>query len=208
MASPPTEIVEEERAPTTVGPGSHFRLGDREDQRAGACSSLQLAMVARHGCWVQPDHAALRRHHVALDQGGRHLGRRRSRHVGVRDRQFRLVDRNRACGNADLGDLAALETRLAHVNQPVRRGDDPVRGRLCGPFSALTPGTSLGLLLVAPVPQHDGSVAAMAQSPGVGRLRGFDLRHGFAALLVRRLIPDMATLRDRAKTGSPASSTE
>ena len=40
-----------------------------------------------------------------------------------------------------------------------------------------------------PVPQHDGALAAVAQPAGLGRLRGLDLRHGLAPVLVRRPDP-------------------
>jgi len=43
---------------------------------------------------------------------------------------------------------------------------------------------------------------ADAESPGLGRLRRLDLRHGLSPLLVRRADPGLATLRDRAKARS------
>ena len=46
-----------------------------------------------------------------------------------------------------------------------------------------------------PYPEHDGAVAAVPQPADVGRLRGFDLRHRLAAVLVRR--PD-------SRSGDPA----
>ena len=40
-----------------------------------------------------------------------------------------------------------------------------------------------------PYPEHDGPLAAVAEPAGLGRLRGLDLRHGLAAVLVRRPDP-------------------
>ena len=58
-----------------------------------------------------------------------------------------------------------------------------------GLFPLLAPGPALGLLLAAAVSQHDEPLAAVAQPAGLGRLRGLDLRHGLAAVLVRRADP-------------------
>ena len=44
--------------------------------------------------------------------------------------QLHLVARHRPCRDADLGDAAAARQRLAQLAQPLRRGDDAVRGDL------------------------------------------------------------------------------
>ena len=49
-----------------------------------------------------------------------------------------------------------------------------------------------------PLPEHDGPVAELPQPLDLGRVRGLDLRHGVAAVLVRR--PDPRP-RDAARPG-------
>ena len=128
--------------------------------------------------------------------------------VGVRDRQLRLVDRHRPRRDPDLGDPAAAQAGVADVDQPVRRGDDPLRRRLRGDVPAAPPGAAVGLLLALPVPEHDGHVAAVAQPAGLGRLRRLDLRDRLAPVLVRRPDPRPGDPpRPRAERGSARSST-
>jgi hypothetical protein len=69
---------------------------------------------------------------VAVPEGRRHLGRHDSRRVGIRDHQLRVVDRYRPRGHADLGDPAAVQADVAQLDQPLRRGDDDLRGGLRG----------------------------------------------------------------------------
>ena len=58
-----------------------------------------------------------------------------------------------------------------------------------GLFPLLHLGRPWLALLAVPVPEHDGPLAAVPQPADLGRLRGLDLRHGLAALLVRRPDP-------------------
>ena len=116
-------------------------------------------------------------------------GIRRPGDVGIRDHQFRLVDRDRPRGHVDLGDPAVAEARLANVDQPVCRGDDAVRGRLRGAFSAAAHGAAVAVLLADALPEHDGAVAAVAQPAGLGRVCRLDLCDGVAVVLVRRADP-------------------
>ena len=62
-----------------------------------------------------------------LLKGDRHLGQQHPRRLGLRHRQLRLVDRHRPRRHADLRDSAALQAAVAHVDQPLRRGDDDLR---------------------------------------------------------------------------------
>ena len=48
--------------------------------------------------------------------------------VGIRHHQLRVVDRYRPRGHADLGDSAAVQADVAQLDQPLRRGDDDLRG--------------------------------------------------------------------------------
>ncbi len=146
-------------------------------------------MVPRPGHRLLADDAPDAGDLVAPVPRGRRLGDRRPGDVGVRDRQLRLVDRHRPRRYADLGDPAAAQAGLADVDQPVRRGDDPLRRGLRRAVPAVAPGPALGLLLAAAVSQHDGPLAAVAQPAHLGRLRRLDLRHGVAAVLVRRPDP-------------------
>ena len=58
-----------------------------------------------------------------------------------------------------------------------------------GLFPAAAPGPAVVLLLAVPVPQHDGHLAAVPQPARLGRVRGHDLLHRVAAVLVRRPDP-------------------
>ena len=130
--------------------------------------------------------------------------------LGLRHRQLRLVDRHRPRRHADLGHPAAAAPEVAHVDQPLRRGDDAVRRRLRRPVSAVAHGPAVVLLLAVPLSQHDGAVAAVPQPAGLGRVRRHDLLHRVAAVLVRRPDPrpgDAARPREEpARAGSSTAS--
>ena len=124
---------------------------------------------------------------LAVRHGRRHLGHQHPRRLGLRHRQLRLVDRDRPRRHAHLGDPAAAAPGVAHLDQPLRRGDDAVRGdvrRACSRCCTWAgPGSFYWLL---PYPEHDGPLAAVPQPAGVGRVRGLDLLHRLAAVLVHR----------------------
>ncbi len=159
------------------GAGAHVCLGDGQDQRDRAGAALQLAVVSGHGDRLLPDDGAVHVAHRALAARGRDLGDRRPGDVGICDRQFRLVDRDRPCRDVDLGDPALAQARLADVDQSIRRGDDVVRRRLRGAVSAVPHGAAVAFLLADAVSEYDGALAAVAQPAGLGRVRRFDLRH-------------------------------
>src|SRR5215475_8649705 len=98
-----------------------------------------------------------------------------------------MVDRDRACGHADLGDPVVAQSEVAHLDQSLRRGDDDLRRDVRRNVSAAAPGPSVAVLLALSLSEHHERAAAIPQPASLGRLRGFDLLHGFAALLVRRL---------------------
>ncbi len=87
--------------------------------------------------------------HMALPQGRRHLGHLAAGGLGLRDHQFRLVDRHRPCRHADLGDSAALQAGLAQRHQPLCRGHDDLRRHVRRPVSADSRRPSLARLLAA-----------------------------------------------------------
>ena len=123
---------------------------------------------------------------LAAAEGHRHLGQQPAGRLGVRHHQLRLVDRYRPRRHADFGDSPAAQAGLAHLDQPLRRGDDAVRGRLRAdvPADPHRPAVARGLL-AAPLSEHDGDLAAVPQPADLGRVRGLDLRHGVGAVLVR-----------------------
>src|SRR5207237_3614972 len=107
--------------------------------------------------------------------------------LGIRDREFCLVDWNRACGNADFCDSSFTAAVLAEFHQPIRRSYDAV---CCG-LRRYVPGApswaSLAGVLAVPLSQHYESVAAVPKPAGVGRLRRIDVRHDLFAVLVHRI---------------------
>ncbi len=63
-----------------------------------------------------------------------------------------------------------------------------------GLFPLIHTGRPWMALLHVPVSQHHGDLAAIPQPADLGRVRGFHLRHGFAAVLVRRTDPRFSYL--------------
>ncbi len=61
---------------------------------------------------------------VAVLRGRRHLGHQQAGGLGLRHHQLRLVDRHRPRRHADLRHSAAAAPGVAHLDQPLRRGDD------------------------------------------------------------------------------------
>jgi hypothetical protein len=140
-----------------------------------------------------------------LDRAAHHRRRRHLRQqpagvVGDADHQLRLVDRDRPRRHADLGGAAALPPALAHLDQPLRRGDDDLRGRVRGPVPDPAPGPALGLLLAAPYPNTHGLFPNF-RSPLDWDLFAISTYASVSVLFwYIGLIPDLATLRDSAKS--------
>ena len=103
----------------------------------------------------------------------------------LRHHQLRLVDRYRPRRHADLRHPLSLPAEVAHVDQPLRRGDDHLRGHLrralpgaCTPAGPGSPtGCSRTRATIA-------DLAAVQEPADVGRVRGLDLLHRLAAVLV------------------------
>ena len=106
--------------------------------------------------------------------------------MGLCDHQLRLVDRNRPRRHADFRDFASVAAAVAHFDQPVCGSDDAVRRFLRGNISADPHGPSVARLLALSVSRHDEDVAQFPEPAGVGRVCGFDLCDGVAAVLVHR----------------------
>ena len=121
-------------------------------------------------------------------------------HVGVRDRQLRLVDRHRPRRHPDLGDPAAAQAGLADLDQPVRRGDDAVRRGLRRAVPAACtwagPGSSTGCCPIPTRWRSGRSGAARWSGTSSPSRRTPRSRCLFWYV---GLIPDLATLRDRAE---------
>ena len=83
----------------------------------------------------------------------RHLGHQHPGRLGLRDRQLRLVDRHRPRRHLHLGGPAAAAPEVAHLDQPLRRGDDAVRRwRWPGLFPILHLGRPWFFYWLAPYP--------------------------------------------------------
>ncbi len=123
-------------------------------------------------------------------EGHRDLGHQRPRRLGLRDHQLRLVDRHRPRRHAHLRDPAPAAAAVAHVDQPLRRGDDALRGRLRRASSRSSTSAARGSAYwLLPYPNTMGLWPQLPEPAHLGRVRGLDLRDGVAPLLVRRPHP-------------------
>ncbi len=121
--------------------------------------------------------------------GHRRLGPERPGGLGLGHHQLRLLGRHRPRRHADLRDPAAVPPEVAHLDQPRGRGDDALRGGVRAHLPGHPRRPHLGGLLARAGAEPDGSLAELPEPAAVGRLRGQHLRHGVAALLVRRADP-------------------
>src|SRR5207248_2865850 len=122
--------------------------------------------------------------YLSLGFRRRDMGNRYSSRVGIRDYEFRVVDRHWPRGNANLRDPLAPASEVAHLDQPSGRSDDHLCRHVRGTVSALAPWPALVLLFPASLSQHDGTLAAISQRAGLGRFRRQYLFYGVAAVLV------------------------
>ena len=120
-------------------------------------------------------------------------------HLGLRDRQLRLVDRHRQRRHADLLDAASDSPALARLDQSIRRGDDAVRCRHRRALSDPASRPPVVLLLAGALSEYDGCLAAMAKPARLGFLRHRQLSAVLADLLVQR--PDSRP-RQRPRPGA------
>ena len=138
---------------------------------------------------------------LAVRRRHRHLGQQHHRRLGLSHRQLRLVDRHRQCRHADLVAAAAHAPALARLDQPLRRGDD-ADGRRRSPAcsrSCIWAGRSISTGCF-PYPN------TMALWPQWRSALIWDFWAIVSYMLFSiifwytGLIPDLATLRDRAAT--------
>ena len=92
-------------------------------------------------------------HRLAVLAGDRHLGPQRSRRLGVRHHQLRLLDRHRPRRHADLGHPLPLPPEVAHRDQPLRRGDDDLRRHVRADLPGHPRRPAVAGLLAGPVPE-------------------------------------------------------
>ena len=173
-----------------IAPGHDFETRHRNRRADSAVEAHAARLGVRLPDRLRAAQRADGGPRLAAAQGRRHLGQQHPGRLGVRHHQLRLVDRHRPRRHADLGDSAALQAAVAHVDQPLRRSDDDLRRHVRGDLPGLPhrPSVARGLLAV-PVSQHDGPVAAVPQPAHLGRVRRLDLRHGLGRVLVRRPHP-------------------
>ena len=147
----------------------------------------------------------VRRDHLPVHRGRRDLGREHPRRMGIRHRQLRVVGGHRPRGHFHLGGVAAAAAEVAHLDQPLRRGDDAVRCHDGGAVPDPAPGPPVVLLLDRALPRPHERVAAVAQPARVGRVRDLDLPAGVGAVLVpghvARPGDDARPRATRAQTG-------
>ena len=80
--------------------------------------------------------------------------------------------------------LFLFRQRVADGHQPLRRGDDDLRGHLRPHLPGHPRRAAVAALLRVPAPEPDDAVAELQVAAALGRLRGRHLLHGVAALLV------------------------
>src|SRR6266403_1285284 len=170
-------------------PGVHLRLGHGQNQLDCADASDLSRLVHRILDRLQPHGHDDGGHRLADHQRHRHLGHQHPHRLGICYRQFRLVDRYRQRRHAHLRDFVFVESEVAHLHQPFCGSHDAFRGSLRGYVPAHAHRPAVDGVLHDAVPQHHGNLAAVPQPADLGRVCGFDLRHGFADVLVRRSDP-------------------
>ena len=135
---------------------------------------------------------------VAAAARCRHLGREHSGRVGIRDREFRLVDRHRPRRHVHLRDFAFAVSALAHRHQSFRRSDDALRCRLRRVFPLLHLGRPWVFYWLLPYPDTMG-LWPQFRSPLVWDVFAVGTYFTVSVLFwFLGLVPDLATVRDRA----------
>ncbi len=135
----------------------------------------------------------------------RRVGQQPADRLGVGHHQLRVLDRYRPRRNADLGDSVSVPAEVADLDQPVGRSDDAVRGDVRGHFPAVPHRPSVARLLAVPGAEYGSQyVAELPFAADLGRVRGFDVLHRIAIVLVHRTGPgsgDPARSRCHPKSG-------
>ena len=136
-------------------------------------------------------------------EGNWHLGLEQHRRLGLRHHQLRFLGRHRPCGHVDLGHPASVPPAMAHVDQPFGRGDDDLRRDVRGHVPAIHMGRPWDAFFIFPYfPNQRGPLWVNFRSPLVWDV--FAISTYLTISLVfwyLGMIPDLATLRDRAVGG-------
>ena len=153
-ASRSWQITSRRRARTSHRTRPHLRFGHGQDQLDRADSSHVERLVHRFWHRLPADDDAAVRHLLPVRERGGHLGRHHSHRLGIRHRQLRLVDRNRARRHVDFRHPAFAAAVVAQLDQPFCRSHDAVCRRQRGNFPPDPRRTSLACLLAVSLSQH------------------------------------------------------
>ena len=163
--------------------------------------------VVLRDCRHEPDDADARSGcltYLVVDRH-RRVGQQQPGRLGLGHHELRLVDRHRPRRHADLGDPVPVPPEVADVHQPRGRGDDAVRRGLRGPSSRCsTPAAPWrAIYWLFPMPNADLHIWQNFRSPLMWDVFAVST-YGTVSLLFwfTGLIPDLATLRDRATSAT------
>ena len=112
------------------------------------------------------------------------MGHQYSRRLGLRNRQFRLVDWNWSRRHPYICDFVVVTAAVAHFHQSFCGSYDAVCRCLRRHVSFVAHGPAVAVLLADAVSEPDVAVAAVPQSARVGRVCRIDIRDCVAAVLV------------------------
>src|SRR5436309_1472317 len=104
--------------------------------------------------------------------------------MGLGYHELRFLDRYRTRRHPDLGDLVPATPKMADLDQPFGRGDDPVRGYVRGNFPRHSRWPGLDGLVSGADSEQLRHLAKLSKPADVGRVRSLDLFHGVSFILV------------------------
>src|ERR1035437_7799523 len=121
--------------------------------------------------------------------------------MGVGHHELRVLDRYRPRGNADFGDSVPVPPKVENVDQPFGRGDDAVRGGFRRYLPSVSHGRPWRAYWLFPVPNTDLNMWQNFRSPLIWDVFAVSTYGTVSALFwFTGLVPDLATVRDRATT--------
>ena len=137
----------------------------------------------------------------------RRVGQQPPGRLGVGHHELRLLDRYRPRRHADLGDFVPVPAEVADVDQPLGRSDDVVRRDVRGHLSAVPHRPSVARVTgCSRCPNTDLNLWQNFRSPLIWDVFAVSTYFTVSALFwFTGLVPDLATLRDRATNRSRAS---
>ena len=157
-------------------------------------------VVGLHGRYNSLGAALVRLHRLPGVHRCWRLGKQHSGRLGVGHHQLRVLDRHWPCGNADFRDLIYYASEMANLYQSGSRSDDLIRGHLRRDLSRFSYRPCLDGVVLAPVPNSNG-IWQNFRSPLLWDVFAVGTYFTVSVLFwYTGLIPDLATLRDRATT--------